>query len=536
MEQHNTNRERQAAYEQGKQLADFLFKHFRRSTWQPLIVKTGERDQERVIFDDGSHPAVSRVTPALLHDIKEAVEHPEKLLNSEAIGKKLSIEFNGEEVFVKPAPLIDASEMNNLVAEIHGQFDIPADAAMQIAIGKRIVCDTAEAEQNHTVTQRIKGFIQFAIKEKQQTLKEKPVAKSGIDLEITADRQEVYRMEGGRVLINRGYDHRRHEVSETVALETPATAPQHQPTLTPTEPAATASLPPANSNEQSMEPEKPPPAKPAAAREPAPRLDTHDFTALVREPRPDVVTQPWMTDEPRHKLSRAMAENFTVLRQKRVATTALALLQKYGETQGHQSRFEAEGYHLTSEGALIRIADRHHKELALIHKPGLGRLRLVKYDLTAAQEGDFLSANTVIRQRGLPAITEDPFIRRQQLGALAPAGDRSVIQDLQALGVAQIARRYLDAVGVKADKNGQRSYAGQRYTIVETREKNLYVGAHQRGAVLSIDQGRITSTLSREDLATFRSLQTLLNKTAVAQNTPLKMPVKAPGKGPALGD
>ena len=406
------------------------------------------------------------------------------------------------------AAVLSQRELQAFLAGVYGRFGIPKDQPLQIAIGdgpeKRIVYNDTPQPKVHAVTPKVKSFVEFATDQPAQAPQDAPVSHLGTDVSIVAGDREVYRMEQGAVQVNRPYA----DAEKAVAPEAPAIVQKAE-----TQPVKT------DAHRQQPKPQQTRPRQ-SAASSPAPTPAAHDFTPTVQamtdqlERGPHVASQPWMAAEPRHTMARAMTDTFPSRRRSEVGNTARALLQKYGVVDGNHTGFEADRYRITAEDTLLKITDKQGKDLALFQKTTLGRLRILKYDLSARQEADFLNAGRFIKQQGLEKIAEDPFVRSRQLGAVAPVGDRGVVQDSVGMGVAQIARSYLDANAIQPDAKGKRVFNGTRYKITDVAGKALFIKARDGRQVLSLRNGRLRSQLRPDDIIAFSQVKSLLEHSA----------------------
>lgn len=232
----------------------------------------------------------------------------------------------------------------------------------------------------------------------------------------------------------------------------------------------------------------------------------------------------WMKVPLRRKFSEAMLKRLPALRQQRVADTAIDLLQKYGARQGQSFIYETEGYTIRGEGKLITVSDREDRKIVALCSRVLRPPKVMKYYLTPTQEEDFLKIHQTIRQAGLRGLAKDPLVRSQQLGKLAPAGDLKLTQDLQGLAVVDVARRLLEVGGSIPNRWGKRVLEGSQYRITQS-PRGLTVEAKDRGTILKLDRGTLTSKLTVQDVRHFifvarelsRELKQLPMATALQQ-------------------
>ena len=225
------------------------------------------------------------------------------------------------------------------------------------------------------------------------------------------------------------------------------------------------------------------------------RLDNTAAKDLAEHP-------PWMKLSLQRKVSEAVVKRLPKLRRQRVADTAIDLLQKYGTRQGKAFVYESEGYVLRGEGNRITAFDRQERKLFSLHSRVLGPPKVVEYYLAPSQEADFLSVHQRIKQSGLRGLAKDPLVRSQQLGLLAPAGDTKLTQDLQGLAVVDVARRLLEVGGSAPDRQGNRVLEGSQYRIVQS-PQGLTIAAKERGEILKLEGGSLTSQLTAQDVRHF---------------------------------
>ncbi|MEM6836806.1 MAG: hypothetical protein AAF609_08105, partial [Cyanobacteria bacterium P01_C01_bin.120] len=167
-------------------------------------------------------------------------------------------------------------------------------------------------------------------------------------------------------------------------------------------------------------------------------------------------------------------------------------------------------------------------------------LDILKNDMGASQEADFLKARQQIHIQGLEGISSEPPMRSRQLGNLAPAGDRGLTRDLTALALTKTARKLLDVTGSRPNVQGKRVFqGGSQYRIEET-PHSLKLQAAERGTILSIDNGKIKSELTPKDITYFRFIDRELSQDlklhAPATVTPLHRQQRHPPLELAVGE
>ncbi|MGF1523286.1 MAG: hypothetical protein ACFBSF_13300, partial [Leptolyngbyaceae cyanobacterium] len=200
---------------------------------------------------------------------------------------------------------------------------------------------------------------------------------------------------------------------------------------------------------------------------------------------------------------------------------------------------QSEKYTLSAIGRMVTLTDREGTELMMFRKTRWG-LDILKNDMAASQEADFLKARQQIQIQGLDGISSEPPLRSRQLGNLAPEGDRGLTRDLTALALAKTARKLLDVTGSRPNVQGKRIFqGGSQYRIEET-PSSLKLQAAERGTILSIDNGKIKSELTPQDITYFRFIDRELSQDlklhAPATVTPLNSRQRHPPLELAVGE
>ena len=228
------------------------------------------------------------------------------------------------------------------------------------------------------------------------------------------------------------------------------------------------------------------------------------------------------------------------IRSRQIAATAINLLQKYGVSDSPgRGLYQSEKYTLSFRGRMVTIADREGTDLMMFRKTRWG-LSIVKNDMVASQESDFMKARQQIQIMGLEGISSEPPMRVRQLGNLSPAGEAGLTRDLTALALARTARKLLDVTGSRPNVQGKRVFqGGSQYRIEET-PNSLKIQAAERGQILSIDNGKITSNLGPRDIAHFRFIDRELSRdlqmAQPATVTPLHNRQRERSTGIAIGE
>lgn len=234
----------------------------------------------------------------------------------------------------------------------------------------------------------------------------------------------------------------------------------------------------------------------------------------------------WMKIPLTQRFSEAVVERFTTVRRQQVADAAIDLLQKYGTREGKQFVYQSEGYVLKGQGKIVTVHDREGRELLFIRTRVMGPPKVMGYYLTPEQEQDFLQVRQRIKRFGLSRFSTDPLIRLKQLGSLTPIGDLKLTEDLKGLAVVDVARRLLDVSGCVADRDGKRVLEGSQYRI-EQSPHGLKIETKDRGEILHINNGKLTSTLTSQDVRHFifvakelsRELKQIQPVTSIIQQT-----------------
>ena len=260
----------------------------------------------------------------------------------------------------------------------------------------------------------------------------------------------------------------------------------------------------------------------------------------------DRATQKWMQQTTRvmQRSSQHVADRVVAIaaniRSRQIAATSINLLQKYGVSESPgRGLYQSEKYTLSFRGRMVTIADRKGTDLMMFRKTRWG-LSIVKNDMVASQESDFMKARQQIQIMGLEGISSEPPMRVRQLGNLSPAGDAGLTRDLTALALARTARKLLDVTGSRPNVQGKRVFqGGSQYRIEET-PNSLKIQAAERGQILSIDNGKITSNLGPRDIAHFRFIDRELSRdlqmAQPATVTPLHNRQRERSTGIAIGE
>lgn len=252
-------------------------------------------------------------------------------------------------------------------------------------------------------------------------------------------------------------------------------------------------------------------------------------------------TQKWMQQTTRvmRRSSQQLTERVVALaaniRSRQVASTAVDLLQKYGTTHSPGRGFYvAENYVISGKGRMVTVSDREGIELMTARKTRWG-LNILKNDMVASQEADFMRARQQIQIQGVEGLSPEPPMRVRQLGNLAPAGDMGITRDLTALALAKTARKLLDVTGSRPNIQGKRVFqGGSQYRIEETPNR-LKIQAGERGQILSIDNGKIKSDLTSKDVAYFRFIDRELSQDLQMHQPATVTPLHSRQRSRAVG-
>lgn len=226
------------------------------------------------------------------------------------------------------------------------------------------------------------------------------------------------------------------------------------------------------------------------------RMDnTHNLTAPVKGEK-------WMKIQLTQRLWEAIAQRLTFIRRQQVASTAIDLLQKYGTREGTQFVYRSENYTLKGQGKFVTVCDREGRELLFVRTRVVGAPKVMGYYLIPNEEQDFLQVRDRIKQLGLSHLSKDPLVRSKQLGNLTPAGDSKVTSDLQGLAIVDVARHFLDLSGSVSERDRTRVLEGSQYRI-EDSPYGLTIETQDRGEILSLKNGKLTSNITPQDVRHF---------------------------------
>jgi hypothetical protein len=465
------------------------------------------------------------------------------------------------------------SESNTPDAQAEDALDLPQAVfePIEIKMGREIVYREGYADKDsvNKLNANTLKLLQAAVDAPPQAGAEETTGAKGT-INIKAGDELVYRMSKGAVETNR------LEPNPVVQAEVPQAEASHEESIAAVPPGVGDAVSPApmpvhpikaaaepevsllqevKPAQSSVEPGNLPPAsQPAPTRVAAQPLamaspkvvSILDVLERQNQQVVDKATQKWMqqTTQVMRRSSQQLTERVVALaaniRSRQVASTAVDLLQKYGTAYSPGRGFYvAENYVVSSKGRMVTVSDREGIELMTARKTRWG-LDILKNDMVASQEADFIKARQQIQIQGVEGLSPEPPMRVRQLGNLAPAGDMGITRDLTALALAKTARKLLDVTGSRPNVQGKRVFqGGSQYRIEET-PNSLKIQAGERGAILSIDNGKIKSDLTSKDVAYFRfidrELSQDLQRHQPAKVTPLSSRQRSRAVGMAMGE
>lgn len=435
-------------------------------------------------------------------------------------------------------------------------FELPVEQPepIEIKMGREIVYREGYANKdpvNKLNPNKLK-LLQAAVDTPQQSGTEATTDVKGT-INIKADDELVYRMSKGAVETNRLQPEQVNQFLETQAesadVELGDSDQREISTTAPTlvEPTLESTV----GEIQAITTEQTPQAPQSVALQTTPQPTQRVASILDTLERQnhrvtDRATQKWMQQTTRvmQRSSQHVADRVVSIaaniRSRQIAATAINLLQKYGVSDSPgRGLYQSEKYTLSFRGRMVTIADREGTDLMMFRKTRWG-LSIVKNDMVASQESDFMKARQQIQIMGLEGLSSEPPMRVRQLGNLSPAGDAGLTRDLTALALARTARKLLDVTGSRPNVQGKRVFqGGSQYRIEET-PNSLKIQAAERGQILSIDNGKITSDLGPRDIAHFRFIDRELSRDLqIAQPatvTPLNNRQRERSTGIAIGE
>ena len=465
------------------------------------------------------------------------------------------------------------SESNTPDAQAKDALDLPQAVAepIEIKMGREIVYREGYADKDpvNKLNANTLKLLQAAVDAPPQAGTEATAGAKGT-INIKAGDELVYRMSKGAVETNRLEPDSANQVEvsspdairEEVSAEAPYLADETVSPIPPPLSPVKAETEPEVSTAKDIPalvtagvPEHQPPASQSAparvAAQPlamaSPKVvSILDVMERQNQQVVDKATQKWMQQTTRvmrrssQQLTERVVALATNIRSRQVASTAVDLLQKYGTAYSPGRGFYvAENYVISSKGRMITVSDREGIELMTARKTRWG-LDILKNDMVASQEADFMRARQQIQIHGVDGLSPEPPMRVRQLGNLAPAGDMGITRDLTALALAKTARKLLDVTGSRPNVQGKRVFqGGSQYRIEET-PNSLKIQAGERGAILSIDNGKIKSDLTSKDVAYFRfidrELSQDLQRHQPATVTPLNSRQRSRAVGMAMGE
>ncbi|WP_204152030.1 hypothetical protein [Leptolyngbya sp. CCY15150] len=464
--------------------------------------------------------------------------------------------------------------------------DLPQAVAepIEIKMGREIVYREGYANKDpiNKLNANMLKLLQAAVDAPQQAGAEATTGAKGT-INIKAGDELVYRMSKGAVETNRLGPDLAHQVEgapsevlqEEPITEMPQSRPMEESSPEVVQEASTAADPkladeavaplpsPMSSAEAETEPEpretpalvtdaepeQQPASQPASTRVAAQPLamavpKVVSILDVLERQNLQVVekaTQKWMQQTTRvmRRSSQQLTERVVALaaniRSRQVASTAVDLLQKYGTTHSPGRGFYvAENYVISGKGRMVTVSDREGIELMTARKTRWG-LNILKNDMVASQEADFMRARQQIQIQGVEGLSPEPPMRVRQLGNLAPAGDMGITRDLTALALAKTARKLLDVTGSRPNIQGKRVFqGGSQYRIEETPNR-LKIQAGERGQILSIDNGKIKSDLTSKDVAYFRFIDRELSQDLQMHQPATVTPLHSRQRSRAVG-
>lgn len=459
------------------------------------------------------------------------------------------------------------SESNAPDVQPEDAVDLPQAVAepIEIKMGREIVYREGYADKDpvNKLNANTLKLLQAAVDAPPQAGAEATTGAKGT-INIKAGDELIYRMSKGAVETNR-LEPKPVGQAEVSSLEVVQEASTADPKLAdetvppvPVSPAKAATKPEPKENpvivtaiELEQQPSASQPAPTQAAAQPlamsSPKVvSILDVMERQNQQVVEKATQKWMQQTTRvmRRSSQQLTERVVALaaniRSRQVASTAVDLLQKYGTAYSPGRGFYvAENYVVSSKGRMVTVSDREGIELMTARKTRWG-LDILKNDMVASQEADFMKARQQIQIQGMDGLSPEPPMRVRQLGNLAPAGDRGITRDLTALALAKTARKLLDVTGSRPNVQGKRVFqGGSQYRIEET-PNSLKIQAGERGQILSIDNGKIKSDLTSKDVAYFRfidrELSQDLQRHQPAKVTPLNSRQRSRAVGMAMGE
>jgi hypothetical protein len=442
--------------------------------------------------------------------------------------------------------------------------DLPQAIAepIEIKMGREIVYREGYADKDpiNKLNANTLKLLQAAVDAPQQPGAEATTGAKGT-INIKAGDELVYRMSKGAVETNRlerdsvGQAEASHE--EAIAAVPLGDGDAVSPAPIPVSPIKAAAEPEVSLLQKvepapsSVEPENLPlasqPAPTRVAAQPLAMASPKVVSILnvMERQNQQVVekaTQKWMQQTTRvmQRSSQQLTERVVALaaniRSRQVASTAVDLIQKYGSAYSPGRGFYvAENYVVSSKGRMVTVSDRQGIELMTARKTRWG-LDILKNDMVASQEADFMKARQQIQIQGVDGLSPEPPMRVRQLGNLAPAGDMGITRDLTALALAKTARKLLDVTGSRPNVQGKRVFqGGSQYRIEET-PNSLKIQAGERGQILSIDNGKIRSALTSKDVAYFRFIDRELSQDLQRHQPATVTPLNSRQRSHAMGD
>ena len=429
---------------------------------------------------------------------------------------------------------------------------------IEIKLGRKIVYREGYADKDpiDKLSLNKLKLLQAAIDASQQA-DTPPTTETKGTINIKAGDELVYRLSQGAVEVNQLHPSSANQQEDPALevgqspLETANVSPKvlERPETkeieTPSPMPASAETPSIKTPESAVPLQKPLAAQPLKLHSPN-VVSILDVLDRQNHQVVETATRQWMQQTTRvmRRSSQQLTDKVVAIaaniRSRQVASTAVDLLQKYGvSSSSSRGTYQSEKYTLSAKGRMVTLTDREGTELMMFRKTRWG-LDILKNDLGASQEADFLKARQQIQIQGLEGISAEPPLRSRQLGNLAPAGDRGLTRDLTALALAKTARKLLDVTGSRPNFQGKRIFqGGSQYRIEET-PHSLKLQAAERGTILSIDNGKIKSELTPKDITYFRFIDRELSQDlklhAPATVTPLNPRQRHPRLELAVGE
>ncbi len=189
------------------------------------------------------------------------------------------------------------------------------------------------------------------------------------------------------------------------------------------------------------------------------------------------------------------------------AHTATQLLHQYGQQEGQETVYKAEGYTLRANQEDTVIENRQG-ELLMKFKAGQDP-QIQQTQMGNRELRDFARVQEQIQLYGVAQMPED---RLRQYQNLTPAQDVTHAGDVRNLAAVISAQRVLSATGKDTHENDQYRFSQQGETLT-------ILAKDGRGEIAQLQDGQVTANLSARDTVQLNQLERQVTRPEVQAQT-----------------